>query len=90
MRADVKEQMAVLWRGVFGAVWRWEAHCQHHWLPVILLLGLAEKGDRVVGDEVGVVVFGVVKAVFLRKNFVQIRFVQFGELTIFWPFMLML
>lgn len=74
MRADVEEQMAVLRRGVFGAVGRGEAHCQHHWLSVILLLGLAEKGDRVVGDEVGIVVFGVVEAVFLQKGAVQIWF----------------
>lgn len=84
MRADVEEQMAVLRRGIFGAVGRREAHCQHHWLAVVLLLGLAEKGNRVVGDEVGVVVFGVVKAVFLRKKLRSNKVLgKFAELTIF-------
>ena len=63
MSGNVEEEVLVLGCRVFWSMWTWKAHYHHNWLVGSVLLGLSEEGQRVVGDEVREVVFGVVKPV---------------------------
>lgn len=56
MGGDVEEHVGVLRGGVFRAMGRWEAQDQHHGLPAEVLLRLAEEGNRVVGNQVWIIV----------------------------------
>jgi hypothetical protein len=56
VRGDVEEEVGILGSRVFRAVGRRERHRQHDRFVGAVLLRLPQKGDGVVGDQVGVVV----------------------------------
>ena len=63
VRGDVKEEVWVLWGGILGAVGSGVAQDHEDGLVRIVLLGLPEERQAVVGDQVGEVVLLVVVAV---------------------------
>jgi hypothetical protein len=63
VRGDVEEEVGILGSRVFRPVGRRERHRQHDRFVGAVLLRLPQKGDGVVGDQVGVVVLVIIEAV---------------------------
>ena len=68
MSCNIEEQIWVLGGWILGAMGSRVAHDHEHRLIRFPLFWLAEEGQRVVGDQVGEVVLGIVEAVFNLKQ----------------------
>ena len=68
MSRHIEKHVRVLRRRVFGAVWRRKTHHHHERLVVKVLFRLAQKTNRIVCDQIRIVVCLVVVAVFDLKG----------------------
>lgn len=62
----IQKHLAELRRRVFGAVRRWKTHDQHDGFFAERLLGLLEEINRVIGNQVWVVVLRQIKSAHYR------------------------
>jgi len=63
----IEEHVAKLRRRVFGTVRRWKTHDQHDRFFAERLLGLLQKINRVIGDQVWVVVLRQIKSAHYKE-----------------------